>query len=62
MYIPIYCLPLRSDKRKTIGRFLGMKIVVDPEVPKGEIRLQDKTGRILGRILTAPEGDEDEDE
>jgi len=35
-----------------------MKIVIDTKVQKGEIRLQDKTGRILGRILTAPEGDE----
>jgi hypothetical protein len=35
-----------------------MKIVVDTEILKGEIRLQDKTGRIFGRILTAPEGDE----
>lgn len=56
IYRPISCF--RSGKNRTVGSFLGMKIVVDPEVPKGEIRLQDKTGRILGRILTAPEGNE----
>jgi hypothetical protein len=56
IYRPISCF--RSGKNRTVGSFLGMKIVIDTKVKKGEIRLQDKTGRILGRIFTAPEGDE----
>jgi hypothetical protein len=37
----------RAVQRLTIGNFLGIKFVVDPTMPPGELRLRGADGQVL---------------